>query len=1244
MKENRRNIAMLLILVALVFDVIGGTLAYWTWYSTENKSVVFNTVGNVSDYIIYDEGSSYFIGDFKPTDSYCESVNTTVSFYKTEDAEDIELRATINMDVNAIGTNIANSSDVYWVVTKGDNSIACSEGLSSSIVLGSGTFYGKMADETIKLVTDIEVTTTLEKYTVWIWINSNGTDLSKLSGETVDTNVWTQIDMVDPDYDNNVENNDNTYTITYNVNGGVNGPVNQDKETGESVTISSTVPTRTGYTFSGWNTIADGSGTSYSAGTSYSTDADLILYAVWTPNTYTIGYNANGGSGTTNATTCSYGKSCTLTSNTFTKTGYTFIGWTDSETGTEVVYEDGYTILLYNQTSNMTLYALWKINTYTVSYNANYGTGEPSDQVKTYGETLTLSETVPTREKHRFVEWNTKADGSGTSYQPGDSYSSESNITLFAIWSLKTDAVCPMITGYSGAYDGDAHSITVTGGSGGTIKYSTDNTNWSTTKPTLTDAGTLTTYVMVEADGSHNSVTCSSETITINKSPTATTGSCASLTYNGSAQTLASGGSYVSYSNNSGTNATSYMVDVTSDSNHTFSDGAESKTLSCSIAQKSATMTVSPTSLSITMTSSGSGSFTYTYDGDGSVTCSSSNTNVATCSVNTSTKTVTVTAKAAGSATITVSAAAGTNYKATSKTVSVTVSMQTYTISYNMCSGSGGPSAQTKTYGTTLKLSSTTPSRTGYTFQGWATEAAGGCSGSTVYAAGGDYTSNAAVTLYAVWVYNIQTINFNTNGGTYDAITTYTSSSTYTYTSPYDGSYKLEVWGAQGGGTGGYGGYSYGDVNLNSGQNLYVVVGGQGGLNGGGYNGGGKGQTLAGTVSPSGYGGGGATHIASTSGLLKNVSSSSVYLVAGGGGGGSEGGTRGGHGGGYKGNSGTGSCYVASGGSQSSGGAAGDSDASSGGYGYGGDSAYGSSKSGTWGAGGGGAGYYGGGGNSYAGGSDCAGGGAGGSGYIGNGLLTNKAMYCYSCSTSSSVSTLTYSTTSVSSTPTANYAKSGSGAARITMLSASKKVTYGEQYGSLPTPIYSGYIFSGWNTKSDGSGEMITNTSVVNLTSAQTLYAIWETHSHSYTSTVTKPTLTAQGYTTYTCTKCGYSYKGNYTSAAANASTVNGSSGYIGRDYSYSFTFTTPDFSGTASSVTVSLPISGQGNTNIGVYFYLNGTNYGSWEIYNNDTTQSKTISATIYPNTTYTVSFEHWAAYPYGWGLVTGKPSVKLG
>ena len=84
--------------------------------------------------------------------------------------------------------------------------------------------------------------------------------------------------------------------------------------------------------------------------------------------------------------------------------------------------------------------------------------------------------------------------------------------------------------------------------------------------------------------------------------------------------------------------------------------------------------------------------------------------------------------------------------------VSVYYDPDQYTISYDMCSGTGGPSAQTKYYGTTLTLSMTEPTRSGYTFQGWATEAAGGCSAtSATYQAGDNYSTNAAATLYAVW-------------------------------------------------------------------------------------------------------------------------------------------------------------------------------------------------------------------------------------------------------------------------------------------------------------------------------------------------------------------------------------------------------------------------------------------------------------------------------------------------------------
>ena len=72
---------------------------------------------------------------------------------------------------------------------------------------------------------------------------------------------------------------------------------------------------------------------------------------------------------------------------------------------------------------------------------------------------------------------------------------------------------------------------------------------------------------------------------------------------------------------------------------------------------------------------------------------------------------------------------------------------RTYTVSYNANGGSGAPASQTKTYGVNLTLSSTIPTRAGYAFKGWATSS----TGAVAYQAGGTYTANSAVTLYAVW-------------------------------------------------------------------------------------------------------------------------------------------------------------------------------------------------------------------------------------------------------------------------------------------------------------------------------------------------------------------------------------------------------------------------------------------------------------------------------------------------------------
>ncbi|MBP3920888.1 MAG: prepilin-type N-terminal cleavage/methylation domain-containing protein [Bacilli bacterium] len=259
------------------------------------------------------------------------------------------------------------------------------------------------------------------------------------------------------------------------------------------------------------------------------------------------------------------------------------------------------------------------------------------------------------------------------------------------------------------------------------------------------------------------------------------------------------------------------------------------------------------------------------------------------------------------------------------------------------------------------------------------------------------------------------------------------------------GYYKLEVWGAQGGSAngkvGGYGGYSTGVVYLNKEDALFVAVGGVGGTASGtnstvagGYNGGGTAKINYSTTVYSGSGGG-ATHIATKTGLLSSLGSSkdSILIVAGGGGGAGyfepANFGNGGAGGGFKGVNGN-SKYnrYGTGGTQTAGGYF-SSSASHGIGSFGQGGTTGTNGSNAYGGAGGG-GYYGGG----ASGSDYTNGGGGGSGYIGNSLLTNKEMYCYSCTESSEENTKTISTTNVSETPTSNYAKEGNGYARITYI------------------------------------------------------------------------------------------------------------------------------------------------------------------------------------------------------------------
>ena len=222
-----------------------------------------------------------------------------------------------------------------------------------------------------------------------------------------------------------------TYKVTYNANGGSGAPASQTKTYGITLFLSNTKPTRTGYTFKCWNTQSNGYGTNYGSGSSYNVDADLTLYAQWTPVTYTVTYNANGGNNAPSAQTKTHGVSLALSTVKPTRTGYTFKNWNTQPGGGGTNYSSG---SLYTSNANVTLYAQWTPVTYKVTYNANGGNNAPSAQTKTYGVNLTLTTSKPTRTGYTFVSWNTKTDGTGTTYNPGGSYTANADVTLYAQW------------------------------------------------------------------------------------------------------------------------------------------------------------------------------------------------------------------------------------------------------------------------------------------------------------------------------------------------------------------------------------------------------------------------------------------------------------------------------------------------------------------------------------------------------------------------------------------------------------------------------------------------------------------------------------------------------------------------------------------------------------------------------------------------------------------------------------------
>ena len=193
-----------------------------------------------------------------------------------------------------------------------------------------------------------------------------------------------------------------SYYVRLNANGGSVSP---------SLLTASKMIT---YSFRGWNTSPDGSGTYFEPGGSYTYEEDVVLYAQW-------GSSA---------------ELAAVTLPTPSREGHDFLGWADDADAAGGI--TGY----FTTESNVTLYAIWKKQEFTVAYEANGGTAVPESQVKTYGEDLILSDSVPVKDGCVFLGWSLNPDATTADYLPGDSFSLNADTILYAVW-LEPDFTLP---------------------------------------------------------------------------------------------------------------------------------------------------------------------------------------------------------------------------------------------------------------------------------------------------------------------------------------------------------------------------------------------------------------------------------------------------------------------------------------------------------------------------------------------------------------------------------------------------------------------------------------------------------------------------------------------------------------------------------------------------------------------------------------------------------------------------------
>lgn len=319
----------------------------------------------------------------------------------------------------------------------------------------------------------------------------------------------------------------NAAAINYNANppagrtAGGQGTANWTGHTGDTQAIGANGWTVDGYTFIGWNTSADGKGTAYAPGTTWTANGTLTLYAQWTPGQAGLTYDGNGATGgKTDPQNGVTDQKVNVRQNGFTRDGYTFVRW-DTQAdcrGKAVDPGDEWTLQ-----GSSTLYACWAGTAQTLAYHGNGATGgNTAVQSGKTGDELTTNANGFTRDGYTFVRWDTAKDGSGTAYGEGKNGVSQYTMKpagndLYAIWKANPASIV-----YRNGYPNTTGSTPdTTGNTGDTVTVSQNGfdrpgytfTGWSTSKrgdPSLNpgdkhtlEPGTTTVWAQWKANPAH---------------------------------------------------------------------------------------------------------------------------------------------------------------------------------------------------------------------------------------------------------------------------------------------------------------------------------------------------------------------------------------------------------------------------------------------------------------------------------------------------------------------------------------------------------------------------------------------------------------------------------------------------------------------------------------------------------------------------------------------------------------------